>query len=152
MPPALLKTLKEDTKLWVSFTSGALVYLTVIGFLIAWRISFPALAALLGAVIGWGAGVLLAPYPEEQRKFNGLARGIAGLLAGISLSELRNAIGALPQKNKSTLFGALALECYFVFLICLVTTAILVFVARSYLQQQSTADDEPISRAAKGRR
>lgn len=138
-------------KLLVSFACGAGIYLTVIGFLVAWRDSMPALAAVLGAVVGWAGGILLAPYSEEKLKFNGWAKGISGLIAGISITEARNALNALPPESKATLAGQAALRSYLVFLICVLTAAIVVFVARSYWQSTERDvddDDEPNRRSA----
>ena len=49
------------------------------------------LGALVGTALGWAVGILLALYPEEQKRFQRLSKGIAGLL--IDVNNLAQRLG-----------------------------------------------------------
>jgi uncharacterized membrane protein YccC len=83
----LIRELRDDLrvspKLTTSFTTAAVFAICLVTLLAIWRDAMALLAALIGTAIGWAVGILLAPYPEEQKRFQRLSKGIAGFLTGL---------------------------------------------------------------------
>jgi hypothetical protein len=128
--------LSANWKLTCSFATAAAGYVIAIGLLIHWGSSDLVLAALFGLVCGWAAGILLAPYSEEAKRFKDISKVASGLIGGYLLGKADKVYELLSDKdhgapivqNPMIFRGLFIGGCIF-----LITT-ITVFVARTYWQ------------------
>jgi len=106
----------------------------IVGLLFAWWDGIATLGAVLGFAGGWAAGILLAPYEEEQKRFQKLSKGVSGFIAGFAAGKIDRIFDLAVDEHKHT---ALILDPYFsrpvwIAIACFLLTAIAVFVTRSY--------------------
>ncbi|HEY6249324.1 MAG TPA: hypothetical protein VI685_05155 [Candidatus Angelobacter sp.] len=129
-------SLRISLKLTTSFITAALVAVTLICLLIAWRDGIALLGALVGTALGWGCGILLAPYKEEQKRFQRLSKGIAGFLGGYAAGKIDRVFDLLTDRSTGPplLLNPHVLRSFWMALASLLITAITVFVARTYWQ------------------
>ena len=95
----LRNNLRVSLKLTTSFTTAAVFAICLVTLLVIWRDSMILLAALIGTALGWAVGILLAPYPEEQKRFQRLSKGIAGFLGGYIAAKLDRVFDLLMDKT-----------------------------------------------------
>jgi hypothetical protein len=127
----------------VSFATGLLLFAVMVGLLWRWLDSYSVLAALTGAPIGWALGILLAPYPEEAKKFNRWSKGLFGFLGGVAFTKVSDAFATLSASDKTLLWNELLIRRALVGFVTLLVTTIVVFVARSYPDyDEGTGDEE----------
>ena len=93
------------------------------------------LACALGLSIGWGGGILLAPYQSERAVFKEYSKLVAAFLTGFVVSKADRVFELWIEKNKDhTLFeeqlGLRLMIGLTSFMLALVTT----YVARKYLR------------------
>ena len=87
-------------KLKMSAVSALLVALLIIGLLISIWDRYATLSAGLGAVAGWWIGIVLAPYEEEEKKFQGWSKAFTGFLGGITFTKLEQMFGKMSEDRK----------------------------------------------------
>jgi hypothetical protein len=126
----------------VSFGTARLLLCVLVGLLWHWWDSYSVLAALTGAPIGWALGILLAPYPEEAKKFNRWSKGLFGFLVGVAFTKVSDALASVSAADKSLLWNELLIRRVLVGSITLLVTTTVVFVARSYPDYDEEAEDE----------
>ena len=72
----------------LSVALGSVLILSIIGLLLVWWDPYAVLFALLGATLGWCAGMLLAPFQHEKEIFAGFSTTVAGFLSGYLVREI----------------------------------------------------------------
>jgi hypothetical protein len=126
----------------VSFATALLLLCVLVGLLWHWWDSYSVLAALTGAPIGWALGILLAPYPEEAKKFNRWSKGLFGFLGGVAFTKVSDAFATLSASDESLLWNEPLIRRVLVAFATLLVTTIVVFVARSYPDYDEEAEEE----------
>jgi hypothetical protein len=144
----LFDDLRTNPKLVSCFITAGIFALVVIWLIIAWRDDLALLAALIGTAIGWAMGMLLAPYPEEAKRFQRLSKGIAGFLTGYVVGKVDRVFDLLLDKSSGAplILSTQLQRRFWLSLACLVVSAVTVFVARSYWQGiDDEEEDEEVS-------
>jgi hypothetical protein len=113
-------------KVTCSLSTASIIGCILVGLLVAWRDGDMTLASMLGILVGWSTGILLAPYDEERRRFAQWSKSLVGLLAGLSLAKLDIAFKFASEHNPHS-FRIIGIA-----LSWLMLTAITVFVVRTY--------------------
>jgi hypothetical protein len=87
-----------------------------------------------GTALGWAVGILLAPYPEEQKRFQRLSKGIAVFLGGYVAAKLDRVFDLLVDKTGGgpLIFNLRVVRSLSVGIACLLVASVTVFVARTY--------------------
>jgi len=123
-----------NSKVVTSFVTAGVLLIMVIILLLVWRDLNPLLGAIVGASLGWAAGILLAPYDEEKRRFERLSKNVAAFLGGYAVAKIDRVFdllldksGGIPRVLDSSLQHA-----FWIALVCFIVTAVTVFVARTY--------------------
>ena len=128
--------LRANLKITISFSTAALFAIGSIVLLVIWRDSMVWLGALVGAALGWAIGILLAPYDEEQKRFQRLSKGIAGFLAGYVAAKTDRIFELLIDKTGGgpLIFNLRVVRSLSMGVACLLVACVTVFVARTYWQ------------------
>jgi hypothetical protein len=128
--------LRVSLKLTTSFITAALFAITLVGLLIVWRDGTAVLGALVGAALGWAGGILLAPYKEEEKRFQRLSKGIAGFLSGYAVGKLDRVFDLLIDRTggQPLILDPHVLRTFWMTLACFLVAVVTVFVARTYWQ------------------
>lgn len=135
---SILDELRNNLRLTSSFVAALIFFLTIIVILIAWRDDMALLAAIVGSALGWAAGILIAPYEGEGKRFRSISKGIAGFLTGYAIGKIDRVFDLLLDKTG----GAPAIldmrlqRTFWLGLACFVVTALTVFVARTYCDDE----------------
>lgn len=131
----LLDNLRASPKLTTSFATAAVFAICII-VLVIWRDAMALLAALIGTGLGWAVGILLAPYPEEQKRFQRLSKGIAGFLTGYVAAKIDRVFDLLTDKTSGVplILNLRVVRSISVGIACLLVASVTVFVARTYFQ------------------
>ncbi|HEV2399332.1 MAG TPA: hypothetical protein VGS27_20465 [Candidatus Sulfotelmatobacter sp.] len=135
---SILDELRNNLRLTSSFVAALIFFLTIIVILIAWRDDMALLAAIVGSALGWAAGILIAPYEGEGKRFRSISKGIAGFLTGYAIGKIDRVFDLLLDKTD----GAPAIldmrlqRTFWLGLACFVVTALTVFVARTYCDDE----------------
>ena len=119
---------------YIAVGIAVVIYAALIWF--AFRYSGPVssplfvLSGLLGASLGWVAGILVSPYnPEEKTEFGEISKLIAGFLSGYVLSKFDPVIThALDIKEQVSVYWVVA--C--VGLVSFLTAAAVTYITRRY--------------------
>ncbi|MER9489678.1 hypothetical protein NKI50_27530 [Mesorhizobium sp. M0563] len=93
------------------------------------------LAGVLGAVMGWAAGICVTPYTIwEQTRLNGIGKLIAGLATGYLVAKLDRVFDILLPKtlDNATLVSTGVLSHFAVWLTMFIAVAVVTYVTRSY--------------------
>jgi hypothetical protein len=124
----------ENLKLTTSFVTTFVFAVTVVCVLVAWRDARVLVWALVGTALGWAVGILLAPYPEEQKRFQQLSKGIAGFVTGFVAGKLDRIFDLLVDKKEGdpVILHSRFVRGFGIALSCFLVTTITVFVARTY--------------------
>ena len=132
----LRDSLRVSLKLTTSFTIAAVVAICLVTLLVIWRDAMAVLAALIGTLLGWAVGILLAPYPEEQTRFQRLSKGIAGFLGGYVAAKIDRVFDLLMDKSGGMplILNLRVVRNLSVAVACLLIASVTVFVARTYWQ------------------
>lgn len=132
----LRDNLRVSLKLTTSFATAAVFVLCMIVLLVIWRDAVALLAALIGTTLGWAVGILLAPYPEEQKRFQQLSKGIAGFLGGYVAAKLDRVFDLLMDKSGGAplILNLRVVRNLSVAVACLLVASLTVFIARTYWQ------------------
>jgi hypothetical protein len=132
----LRDNLRVSLKLTTSFTTAAVFAICLVILLVIWRDSMILLGALVGTALGWAVGILLAPYPEEQKRFQRLSKGIAGFLGGYVAAKLDRVFDLLVDKTGGgpLILNLRVVRSLSVAVACLLVASVTVFVARTYWQ------------------
>jgi len=132
----LRDNLRVSLKLTTSFTTAAVFAICLVSLLVIWRDAMALLAALIGTALGWAVGILLAPYPEEQKRFQRLSKGIAGFLGGYVAAKLDRIFDLLMDKSGGgpLILNVRVVRGLSVGIACLLVASVTVFVARTYFQ------------------
>jgi len=85
-------------KLKASACTAVAIGVGIAALLWVWWDSYALLGALLGVVVGWAVGILLAPYDEEIKKFRGWSKALTGFIGGITLTKLEQAFSNMSQE------------------------------------------------------
>lgn len=138
-----MQTLKEwwtyacgNLKLTCSFGVSAGWYVTALFLVWHWSSADLVLAMLFGTAAGWAAGVLLAPYEEEERRFKNISKVVSGIIGGYLLGKADRVYDLLTDKDKSgdtlILQNPMILRVIVLALGCFIVASLAVFVARTY--------------------
>jgi hypothetical protein len=132
----LRDNLRVSLKLTTSFASAAVFASCLVTLLVIWRDGMILLGALVGTALGWAIGILLAPYPEEQKGFQRLSKGIAGFLGGYVAAKLDRVFDLLMDKTGGgpLILNLRVVRSISVGIACLIVASVTVFVARTYFQ------------------
>jgi len=132
----LRDNLRVSLKLTTSFTTAAVFAICLVTLLVIWRDAMALLAALIGTALGWTVGILLAPYAEEQKRFQRLSKGIAGFLGGYVAAKLDRIFDLLMDKSGGgpLILNVRVVRGLSVGIACLLVASVTVFVARTYFQ------------------
>jgi|SRR5579884_2653673 len=132
----LRDNLRANLKLTMSFVTAGVFAIGLIILLVVWRDAMAWLSALIGTALGWAVGILLAPYEEEQKRFQRLSKGIAGFLSGYVAAKLDRVFDLLMDKSGGgpLIFNLKVVRSISMAVACLVVAAVVVFVARTYWQ------------------
>jgi len=133
----LRDNLRVSLKLTTSFVTAAVFTICVVILLAIWRDSMILLGALIGTALGWAVGILLAPYPEEQKRFQRLSKGIAGFLGGYVAAKIDRVFDLLMDKSSGStplILNLRVVRSLSVAAACLVVASVTVFVGRTYFQ------------------
>ena|SRR5258708_1900390 len=132
-----------NPELVVSFAVALVLYVITTGLLIVWWDSYAVLSAVVGICAGWGAGLLLAPYEEEQKKFKAYSKMASGFITGFLVAKLDKVFEILTDKQAGLhLLDAVVERRVWIGVICFLITAIIVFVARTYWQSIDLEEEE----------
>jgi len=128
--------LRVNLKLTTSFVAAALFAITFVRLLIVWHDGTALLGALVGTALGWASGILLAPYQEEEKRFQRLSKGIAGFLSGYAVGKLDRVFDLLMDRTggQPIILDPHVLRTFWMALACFLVAGITVFVARTYWQ------------------
>lgn len=135
---SIFDELRTNLRLTSSFVAALIFFLTIVVILIAWRDDMALLAAVVGSALGWAAGILVAPYEGEGKRFRSISKGIAGFLTGYAIGKIDRVFDLLLDKTG----GAPAIldmrlqRTFWLGLACFVVTALTVFVARTYCDDE----------------
>jgi hypothetical protein len=125
--------LKENWKLAASSFFALLAGVVVLGLLIDWGSSRATLSALFGSLLGWATGILIAPYPEEERRFASMSKTVFGFAAGLLVANIDRLFALFANENATTSVGKDSVGMDVVLAICCFTlVTIAVFVFRTY--------------------
>ena len=132
----LRDNLRVSLKLTTSFATAAVFAICLVMLLVIWRDSMILLGALVGTALGWAVGILLAPYPEEQKRFQRLSKGIAGFLGGYVAAKLDRVFDLLMDKTGGgpLILNLRVVRSLSIAVACLLVASVTVFVARTYFQ------------------
>lgn len=132
----LRDTLRVNLKLTASLITAAAFAICLVTLLAIWRDAMALMAALIGTALGWSVGILLAPYPEEQKRFQRLSKGIAGFLGGYVAAKLDRVFDLLLDKTAGVplILDVRVVRSLSVAVACLLVASLTVFVARTYWQ------------------
>jgi hypothetical protein len=132
----LRDNLRVSLKLTTSFATAAVFAICLVILLVIWRDSMILLGGLVGTALGWAVGILLAPYPEEQKRFQRLSKGIAGFLGGYVAAKLDRVFDLLVDKTGGgpLILNLRVVRSLSIGIACLVVASVTVFVARTYFQ------------------
>ena len=132
----LRENLRVSLKLTTSFATAAVFAICLITLLAIWRDAMTLIAALIGTALGWAVGILLAPYAEEQKRFQRLSKGIAGFLGGYVAAKLDRVFDLLLDKTAGVplILDVRVVRSFSVAIACLLVASLTVFVARTYWQ------------------
>ena len=124
----------DNWKLTASFVAAFIWAVLAAVLLIAWWDGVSTLSALVGVAIGWSAGILLAPYDDEEKRFKKLSKSVAGFVSGYLVAKSDRVFDLVVEKGGS---GPLILNPYFARAIwmgvgCMIVAGLIVFVARTY--------------------
>lgn len=128
--------LRVNFKLAMSFGTASVFAICLITLLVVWRDSMVLLGALVGTALGWMVGILLAPYEEEQKRFQRLSKGIAGFLGGYVAAKLDRVFDLLVDKTGGVplILNLRVVRSLSLAVACLLVASVTVFVARTYWQ------------------
>jgi hypothetical protein len=126
-----------NAKLIGSFVTAGIWAVVMIALLIHWGDGNSLLAAFVGTPFGWALGILLAPYPEEAKKFGKVSKGLFGLFSGITITKVFDWFEKLSDSQKEQVWNELVLRRVAFGVSSLLVTAIVVFIARTYWQAQA---------------
>ena len=128
------RSLRQNFKLAASFGSAAVFVVILLGLLIYWRDGLALLVAVLGAVLGWAAGVLLAPYKPEETRFKAISKGIVGFLTGYVVGKIDCVFDLLVDRSggQPILMSPRFIRTFLMALVCFLVATLWVFVARTY--------------------
>jgi hypothetical protein len=131
-----IKEILSKPKLSSSFLATGLWYLIVFILLIHWQDSDLWMPMLIGTAAGWAAGVLLAPYKEEEERFQKISTAVSGIIGGYLLGKADRVYDLLVDKgNDAPLLKYTAIfRGLEIFVGCFVVSTLAVFVARTYWQ------------------
>jgi hypothetical protein len=123
-------------KLTASFVAASIWAIIAAALLIAWWDGVSTLSALVGIAVGWSAGILLAPYDNEEKRFQKLSKSVAGFVSGYLVAKSDRVFDLVVEKSGS---GPLILNPYFARAIwmgvgCMIIAGLIVFVGRTYSQ------------------
>src|SRR5579864_5975803 len=90
-----------NPKIVTSFVTAGVLLIMVIILLLVWRDLNPLLGAIVGASLGWAAGILLAPYDEEKRRFERLSKSVAAFLGGYAVAKIDRVFDLLLEKRRN---------------------------------------------------
>ncbi|MBB5056520.1 hypothetical protein HDF16_001205 [Granulicella aggregans] len=114
----------------VSFGSVVLV-------LSIWRDSYAVLYAILGAAVGWCAGILVAPFPKEVDRFAKFSKTLSAFISGYLISKLETVWGFITdEQHREIFFNPIVQRRFFVCVTCFFLVAAAVFKSRSYLHTE----------------
>jgi hypothetical protein len=132
----LRDNLRVSLKLTTSFATAAVFAICLVILLVIWRDSMILLGALVGTALVWAVGILLAPYPEEQKRFQRLSKGIAGFLGGYVAAKLDRVFDLLVDKTGGgpLILNLRVVRSLSIGIACVVVASVTVFVARTYFQ------------------
>jgi hypothetical protein len=132
----LRDNLRVSLKLTTSFATAAVFAICSVILLVIWRDSMILLGALVGTALVWAVGILLAPYPEEQKRFQRLSKGIAGFLGGYVAAKLDRVFDLLVDKTGGgpLILNLRVVRSLSIGIACVVVASVTVFVARTYFQ------------------
>jgi len=132
----LRDNLRVSLKLTTSFATATAFVICLVTLLVIWRDAMALLAALTGTAIGWAVGILLAPYPEEQKRFQRLSKGIAGFLTGYVAAKIDRVFDLLTDKTGGAplILNLRLVRSLSIAVACLLVATVTVFVARTYFQ------------------
>ena len=132
----LRDNLRVSLKLTTSFATATVFVICLVTLLVIWRDAMALLAALTGTAIGWAVGILLAPYPEEQKRFQRLSKGIAGFLTGYVAAKIDRVFDLLTDKTGGAplILNLRLVRSLSIAVACLLVATVTVFVARTYFQ------------------
>jgi len=123
-----------NAKIKTTFATGGIFFAVVVALLLLWRDANALLGALAGAALGWAAGILLAPYEEEESRFQRLSKGVAGFISGYVVGKMDRIFDLLMEKGGGTakILDSSLQHTFWIGLICFLVTAVVVFVGRTY--------------------
>lgn len=124
----------DNWKLTCSFVATFIWALVAAGLLLVWWDAIATLGALVGIALGWCAGILLAPYADEEKRFQKLSKSVAGFVSGYLLAKSDRVFDLVTDKGAG---GPLLLNPYFARVLwmgvgCMLMAGLTVFVARTY--------------------
>jgi hypothetical protein len=94
--------------------------------------SYPVvLFALFCSLLGWGTGILLAPYSGERDNFARVSKTLVGFVAGFGASNFYRVVAAIANKPPGSILSGSSYDLV-LGASCLLLITISVFVARSY--------------------
>lgn len=67
----MFKSLLENLKMVISLSVAAVFSIVIVWLLFSFYSTTATLAALLGALSGWAAGILLSPYEKKNKSDSG---------------------------------------------------------------------------------
>ena len=125
---------RANLRLATSFTTAAAFAIAMAWLLIVWRGGVALLAALVGTALGWAAGILLAPYKEEESKFRRLSKIAAAFISGYAAGKIDRIFELLTDKTsgKPPILDPQVFRPILMAITAFVVTGITVFVARCY--------------------
>ena len=127
--PEWVKQLTRHRDLGTCFATGVSALAVGSSLLIKWQDGNGTFAAMGGGALGWIVGVLMSPYPREEKQFERLSKGLAGVIAGSAGVKLWDAASKL---SKEEIRNQEVLRTAAFFVVALMMTTVRVFIARTY--------------------
>jgi hypothetical protein len=130
---------------WVVILSVVLavaLVVTVVGLLIHWNDIDAVMYATLGAVLGWCAGMLVAPYEHEKAMFAGYSKAVAGFASGYALAKIDKLWELTLHGPSAPLILNPSVQHRIVIgMTCFFLVGAIVFKVRSYMDAESSRGD-----------
>jgi NADH:ubiquinone oxidoreductase subunit 6 (subunit J) len=123
---------------------GTVLFGSVVFVLLKWHDIDALSYAVLGAAVGWCAGMLIAPYPDEVERFAKFSKTVSAFVTGYLVSKVETVWGFITSEQHRGIFFDQTIQRRFVIgSTCFFLVGAAVFKSRSYLRKPLLRPEEP---------
>jgi hypothetical protein len=112
----------------ISIATATVLGIIIVCLLLHWWDSYAVLGTIAGVAVGWALGIILAPYDDEKKKFQGSSKALTGFIGGIGLVKLEQLLDKMPDDSKKAMLELIVLRRFIIGGVVCLVTAIIVFV------------------------